>query len=563
MLKNIQSVITGNTFTTSPIKETDTGITALYCRLSQDDGNVGDSDSIINQKKILAEYAERNGYTPYQFYIDDGFSGTNFERPQFKQMIEDAKKGTVKRIICKDLSRFGRDYIKVGLYTEFIFPDKDIHFIAVNDDVDSNVQKDNDLAPFKNLFNEWYARDTSKKIKAVKKAKGLAGEHMSCVAPYGYRKNPDNPKEWLIDEESAEVVREIFRLCVDGYGPRRIANILTERKILIPSAYALEKGYAVRNIIPKNPCQWSSTVVVDVLERMDYLGHTVNFKTHRKSYKQKKKIENDKSEWKIFENTHEPIIDKSTFDIVQKIRANRKRPTKMGEMPMFSGILYCADCGKKLSFHRRANDPDTKHNFVCSNYRSDTHNCSMHYIRNVVVEQLVLENLREVVSYVKAYEDEFVQMVMDADIKQKSKELAKKKRVLSDKEKRYTQLDGLFQHIYEDNVSGKLSDERFVKLSQGYEAEQKDLQSEIEALRMELSQEKQQSVNVKSFLSTVKKYTEIPELTSEIVHEFIDRIIVHEADKSSGKRIQEIEIIYNHIGVFDRSKVNVYMGKAV
>ena len=563
MLKNIQSVTTGNTFTTSPIKETDTGITALYCRLSQDDGNVGDSDSIINQKKILAEYAERNGYTPYQFYIDDGFSGTNFERPQFKQMIEDAKKGTVKRIICKDLSRFGRDYIKVGLYTEFIFPDKDIHFIAVNDDVDSNVQKDNDLAPFKNLFNEWYARDTSKKIKAVKKAKGLAGEHMSCVAPYGYRKNPDNPKEWLIDEESAEVVREIFRLCVDGYGPRRIANILTERKILIPSAYALEKGYAVRNNIPKNPCQWSSTVVVDVLERMDYLGHTVNFKTHRKSYKQKKKIENDKSEWKIFENTHEPIIDKSTLDIVQKIRANRKRPTKMGEMPMFSGILYCADCGKKLSFHRRANDPDTKHNFVCSNYRSDTHNCSMHYIRNVVVEQLVLENLREVVSYVKAYEDEFVQMVMDADIKQKSKELAKKKRVLSDKEKRYTQLDGLFQRIYEDNVSGKLSDERFVKLSQGYEAEQKDLQSEIEALRMELSQEEQQSVNVKSFLSTVKKYTEIPELTSEIVHEFIDRIIVHEADKSSGKRIQEIEIIYNHIGVFDRSKVNVYMGKAV
>ena len=286
MLKNIQSVTTGNTFTTSPIKGTDTGITVLYCRLSQDDGNVGDSDSIINQKKILAEYAERNGYTPYQFYIDDGFSGTNFERPQFKQMIEDAKKGTVKRIICKDLSRFGRDYIKVGLYTEFIFPDKDIHFIAVNDDVDSNVQKDNDLAPFKNLFNEWYARDTSKKIKAVKKeAKGLAGEHMSCVAPYGYRKNPDNPKEWLIDEESAEVVREIFRLCVDGYGPRRIANILTERKILIPSAYALEKGYAVRNNIPKNPCQWSSTVVVDVLERMDYLGHTVNFKTHRKVLK--------------------------------------------------------------------------------------------------------------------------------------------------------------------------------------------------------------------------------------------------------------------------------------
>lgn len=563
MRNDTQSVITGNTFTTSPVKGIYGELTALYCRLSQDDGNVGDSDSIVNQKKILAEYAEKSGYTPYQFYIDDGFSGTNFERPQFKQMIEDAQKGIVKRIICKDLSRFGRDYIKVGLYTEFIFPDKDIHFIAVNDDVDSNVQKDNDLAPFKNLFNEWYARDTSKKIRAVKKAKGLAGEHMSSIAPYGYVKNPDNPKEWLVDEESAEVVREIFRLCVDGYGPRRIANILTSRSILCPTAYALSKGYGIASNLPKNPCQWSSTVVVNILERMDYLGHTVNFKTYRKSYKQKKKIKNDKSEWKIFENTHEPIIDQSTFDIVQKIRANRKRPTKMGEMPMFSGILYCADCGKKLSFHRRVSDPDTKHNFVCSNYRSDTHNCSMHYIRNVVVEQLVLENLREVVSYVRAYEDEFVQMVMDADMKQKTKELSKKKRQLSEKEKRHAQLDSLFQRIYEDNVDGKLSDERFAKLSQGYETEQKELQAKIEALREELAQEEQQSVHVKSFLSSVRKYTEIPQLTPEIVHEFIDRIIVHEADKSSGKRIQEIEIIYNHIGIFDRSKVNVYRGKAV
>ena len=412
-------------------------ITALYCRLSQDDKQEGDSNSIINQKKILKKYAMDRGYTNIQFYIDDGISGTTFNRAGFQSMIADVEAGKVKRVIVKDMSRLGRDYLQVGMYTEIFFPEHDVHFIAVNDGVDSN-QEDNEFTPFRNIINEWYAKDTSKKIRAVKRSKGMAGEHIGSHPPYGYMKNPENKKEWIVDEEAAEVVREIFRLCVSGYGPTQIAHILTEREILCPTYYALEKGGKPRTVLPADKFAWNAPAVAAILERTDYLGHTVNFKTHRKSYKQKKKIENDKSEWEIFENTHEPIIDKSTFDIVQKIRANRKRPTKMGEMPMFSGILYCADCGKKLSFHRRANDPDTKHNFVCINYRSDTHNCSMHYIRNVVVEQLVLENLREVVSYVKAYEDEFVQMVMDADIKQKSKELAKKKRVLSDKEKRYT-----------------------------------------------------------------------------------------------------------------------------
>ena len=539
-------------------------ITAIYCRLSRDDDLAGDSNSIIHQKDMLTRYARERNFPNVSVYSDDGWSGTNFERPDWKRLIADIEAGKVGIVLVKDLSRVGRDYLRVGFYTEVTFPQNGVRFIAVNNGVDSANQSENDFAPFLNIMNDFYARDTSKKVSAVYRAKGNKGEHTGNHPIYGYLKDPENKQRWIIDEEAAAVVRRIFRMVIDGKGVYQIADILSEEKVLCPSAYLAAKGVGNRrNNKFEDPYRWWGTTVSYILARMEYMGHTVNFKTFKTCYRDKHRKQAPKEDWKIFENTHEPIIDKSTFDIVQKIRANRKRPTKMGEMPMFSGILYCADCGKKLSFHRRANDPDTKHNFVCSNYRSDTHNCSMHYIRNVVVEQLVLENLREVVSYVKAYEDEFVQMVMDADIKQKSKELAKKKRVLSDKEKRYTQLDGLFQRIYEDNVSGKLSDERFVKLSQGYEAEQKDLQSEIEALRMELSQEEQQSVNVKSFLFTVKKYTEIPELTSEIVHEFIDRIIVHEADKSSGKRIQEIEIIYNHIGVFDRSKVNVYMGKAV
>ena len=537
-------------------------ITALYCRLSQDDKQEGDSNSIINQKKILKKYAIDRGYTNIQFYIDDGISGTTFNRAGFQSMIADVETGKVKRVIVKDMSRLGRDYLQVGMYTEIFFPEHDVHFIAVNDGVDSN-QEDNEFTPFRNIINEWYAKDTSKKIRAVKRSKGMAGEHIGSHPPYGYMKNPENKKEWIVDEEAAEVVREIFRLCVEGYGPTRIANILTERKILCPTYYVLEKGEKPRTALPPDKFAWNGPVVAKILDRMDYLGHTVNFKTHVKSYKHHKTIHNSTDQWKIFEDTHEAIIDKETFEIVQKIRAGKRRPTRMGEMPMFSGLLYCADCGSKLTFHRKADEPAEKHNYVCGNYRGNTSNCTMHYIRNVVVERIVLENLKEVIHYVSNYEDEFVRMIMDADVRQKNRELAQKKKKLAEIQKRIGELDTIFQRIYEDNIVGKLSDERFMKMSKGYEDEQHTLQAEADKIQNELQQEEKKSVDVKRFLAIVKKYTDLTELTPEILREFIDKIIVHAPDKSSGRRLQEIEIIYNHIGEFDHSKVTLWKGNAV
>ena len=537
-------------------------ITALYCRLSQDDKQEGDSNSIINQKKILKKYALDRGYTNIQFYIDDGVSGTTFNRAGFQSMIADVEAGKVKRVIVKDMSRLGRDYLQVGMYTEIFFPEHDVHFIAVNDGVDSN-QEDNEFTPFRNIINEWYAKDTSKKIRAVKRSKGMAGEHIGSHPPYGYMKNPENKKEWIIDEEAAEVVREIFRLCVGGYGPTRIAHILTERKILCPTYYALEKGGKPRTALPADKYTWNGPVVAKILDRMDYLGHTVNFKTHVKSYKVHKTIYNSPDQWKVFEGTHEAIIDKETFEIVQKIRAGKRRPTRMGEMPMFSGLLYCADCGRKLSFHRKADEPAEKHHYLCENYRSNTANCTMHYIRNVVVERIVLENLKEVIQYVSNYEDEFVQMIMDSDMRQRNRELAQKKKRLAEIQKRIGELDTIFQRIYEDNIIGKLSDERFMKMSKGYEDEQHTFQTEANEIQSELQQEEKKSVDVKRFLAIVKKYTDLTELTPEILREFIDKIIVHAPDKSSGRRLQEIEIIYNHIGEFDRSKVTLWKGNAV
>ena len=537
-------------------------ITALYCRLSQDDKQEGDSNSIINQKKILKKYALDRGYTNIQFYIDDGVSGTTFNRAGFQSMIADVETGKVKRVIVKDMSRLGRDYLQVGMYTEIFFPEHDVHFIAVNDGVDSN-QEDNEFTPFRNIINEWYAKDTSKKIRAVKRSKGMAGEHIGSHPPYGYMKNPENKKEWIIDEEAAEVVREIFRLCGGGYGPTRIAHILTERKILCPTYYALEKGGKQRTVLPADKYTWNGPVVAKILDRMDYLGHTVNFKTHVKSYKVHKTIYNSPDQWKVFEGTHEAIIDKETFEIVQKIRAGKRRPTRMGEMPMFSGLLYCADCGRKLSFHRKADEPAEKHHYLCENYRSNTTNCTMHYIRNVVVERIVLENLKEVIQYVSNYEDEFVRMIMDSDMRQRNRELSQKKKRLAEIQKRIGELDTIFQRIYEDNIIGKLSDERFMKMSKGYEDEQHTLQIEADEIQSELQQEEKKGVDVKCFLAIVKKYTDLTELTPEILREFIDKIIVHAPDKSSGRRLQEIEIIYNHIGEFDRSKVTLWKGNAV
>jgi hypothetical protein len=533
-------------------------VTALYCRLSRDDELQGDSNSIINQKKILQKYALDHGWKNIRFYIDDGISGTTFNRPGFQEMIADIEAGIVKRVIIKDMSRLGRDYLQVGMYTEIMFPEHDVHFIAVNDGVDSK-QGDNEFTPFRNIINEWYAKDTSKKIRAVMKVKGNAGEHLTTNAPYGYMKDPANPKQWVRDNDAANVVYDIGLYVMDGYGPSQIARLLKQRKILTPAAYYESKGINC-NVKPQDdPYGWNASTVAHILDRWrEYLGHTVNFKTTKKSYKSKKKIQNPESEWVIFENTHEPIWTESIADAVRLARQTRRRPTKMGEMGMFSGMMFCADCGSIMYQCRATGFRREQEYYLCAGYRKSRDICgSTHSIRTVILEELILQNLCKVVSYAREQEDQFVKMVMDMDEKERSKGLAKKKKLLTDAEKRISELDRIFKHLYEDNITGKLTDERFKKLSADYEAEQAALQTQANSLREEIQEEESKCANVERFLSIVRKYTEIPELTPHILHEFVEKIVVHAATDPHSKtnRKQEVDIYYKGIGILEMSKV--------
>ena len=526
-------------------------LTALYCRLSRDDELQGDSNSIVNQKKILEKYAREHGYSNFKFYVDDGISGTTFNRPGFQQMIADIEAGLVKRVIIKDMSRFGRDYLQVGMYTEIMFPEHDIHFIAVNDGVDS-TQGDNEFMPFRNIINEWYAKDTSKKIRAVMKVKGNAGEHLTVLPPYGYMKSSDDKKQWVKDEEAAQVVYEIGLYIMDGLGPSQIARKLTERKILTPAAYYASKGRTT-NVTKKG-----SPTIADIMDRWrEYLGHTVNFKTRKKSYKSKKTLHNPESEWKIFDNTHEAIWTEAIADAARLARQTRRRPTKMGEMGMFSGMMFCADCGSIMYQCRATNFRRDQEYYLCSGYRKSRDVCGQtHSIRTVILEELVLQNLREIVSFASQRKDDFVKMVMDADMRQCNQDLAKRQKTLADAEKRIAELDTIFKRLYEDTISGKLSDERFQKLSTDYEKEQHQLQDVAAALRDEIEAEEQKSANVERFLSVVERYTEIPELTPCILHEFVEKIVVHAASDPKGKnRTQEIDIYYKGIGALEVSKV--------
>ena len=533
-------------------------VTALYCRLSRDDELQGDSNSIINQKKILQKYALDHGWKNIRFYIDDGISGTTFNRPGFQEMIADIEAGIVKRVIIKDMSRLGRDYLQVGMYTEIMFPEHDVHFIAVNDGVDSK-QGDNEFTPFRNIINEWYAKDTSKKIRAVMKVKGNAGEHLTTNAPYGYMKDPANPKQWVRDNDAANVVYDIGLYVMDGYGPSQIARLLKQRKILTPAAYYESKGINC-NVKPQDdPYGWNASTVAHILDRWrEYLGHTVNFKTTKKSYKSKKKIQNPESEWVIFENTHEPIWTESIADAVRLARQTRRRPTKMGEMGMFSGMMFCADCGSIMYQCRATGFRREQEYYLCAGYRKSRDICgSTHSIRTVILEELILQNLCKVVSYAREQEDQFVKMVMDMDEKERSKGLAKKKKLLTDTEKRISELDRIFKHLYEDNITGKLTDERFKKLSADYEAEQAALQTQANSLREEIQEEESKCANVERFLSIVRKYTEIPELTPHILHEFVEKIVVHAATDPHSKtnRKQEVDIYYKGIGILEMSRV--------
>ncbi len=533
-------------------------VTALYCRLSRDDELQGDSNSIINQKKILQKYALDHGWKNIRFYIDDGISGTTFNRPGFQEMIADIEAGIVKRVIIKDMSRLGRDYLQVGMYTEIMFPEHDVHFIAVNDGVDSK-QGDNEFTPFRNIINEWYAKDTSKKIRAVMKVKGNTGEHLTTNAPYGYMKDPANPKQWVRDNDAANVVYDIGLYVMDGYGPSQIARLLKQRKILTPAAYYESKGINC-NVKPQDdPYGWNASTVAHILDRWrEYLGHTVNFKTTKKSYKSKKKIQNPESEWVIFENTHEPIWTESIADAVRLARQTRRRPTKMGEMGMFSGMMFCADCGSIMYQCRATGFRREQEYYLCAGYRKSRDICgSTHSIRTVILEELILQNLCKVVSYAREQEDQFVKMVMDMDEKERSKGLAKKKKLLTDAEKRISELDRIFKHLYEDNITGKLTDERFKKLSADYEAEQAALQTQANSLREEIQEEESKCANVERFLSIVRKYTEIPELTPHILHEFVEKIVVHAATDPHSKtnRKQEVDIYYKGIGILEMSRV--------
>ena len=533
-------------------------VTALYCRLSRDDELQGDSNSIINQKKILQKYALDHGWKNIRFYIDDGISGTTFNRPGFQEMIADIEAGIVKRVIIKDMSRLGRDYLQVGMYTEIMFPEHDVHFIAVNDGVDSK-QGDNEFTPFRNIINEWYSKDTSKKIRAVMKVKGNAGEHLTTNAPYGYMKDPANPKQWVRDNDAANVVYDIGLYVMDGYGPSQIARLLKQRKILTPAAYYESKGINC-NVKPQDdPYGWNASTVAHILDRWrEYLGHTVNFKTTKKSYKSKKKIQNPESEWVIFENTHEPIWTESIADAVRLARQTRRRPTKMGEMGMFSGMMFCADCGSIMYQCRATGFRREQEYYLCAGYRKSRDICgSTHSIRTVILEELILQNLCKVVSYAREQEDQFVKMVMDMDEKERSKGLAKKKKLLTDAEKRISELDRIFKHLYEDNITGKLTDERFKKLSADYEAEQAALQTQANSLREEIQEEESKCANVERFLSIVRKYTEIPERTPHILHEFVEKIVVHAATDPHSKtnRKQEVDIYYKGIGILEMSRV--------
>lgn len=527
-------------------------ITALYCRLSRDDELQGDSNSIKNQKAILQKYANDNGFTNTSFFVDDGYSGTNFERPDWLKLIAEAEDGRISTVIVKDMSRLGRDYLKVGYYTEVCFPGLDIRFIAINNGVDSANQQDSDFTPFLNIINEWYAKDTSKKIRAVFKSKGESGKPLCSNPPFGYIKDPEDKTHWIVDEMAAKVVKEAFHLCIQGYGPTQIAKEFERRGYKNPTAYTKSQGRSIPdNRDYSGDYGWGKgTSIAKMLSRMEYLGHTVNFKTYRKSYKQKKQMHNDPSEWQIFENTHEAIIDKETFDIVQRIRDGRRRVTPMGEMPILSGMLFCADCGAKLYQVRHRGWEREKDHFVCATYRKIKGGCTSHQIRNVVVEELLLDSIRSITTFAKDHEDEFLQMLTKKNKSETEKSLRDNKRELEQSKARIGKLDQIIQRLYEDNVEGKISDERFAKMSESYETEQQNLEKRVAELENYISSEQANSVNAAHFLELVRKYTDIKELSAELIREFVEKIYVYKSDRIDGKKVQRIKIIWNCIGEF-------------
>ena len=520
-------------------------ITALYARLSQEDTLDGESNSIANQKKILLKYATDNHFSNPTFFIDDGVSGVTFDRPGWNEMIRLAEAGKVQTVIVKDMSRMGRDYLKVGYYTESFFAERDIRYIAINDGVDSD-KGDNDFTPFRNLFNDFYARDTSKKIRAVMRAKGNAGEHLCTNPPYGYMKDPADKKKWMVDEEAAEIVKRIFDLCIAGKGPMQIAKLLTAEHILTVKAhYAQRAGKP----LPEKPYHWDPKSVAGILERPEYTGCTVNFKTYSKSHKLKKRLYNVPENQRIFPNTQPAIIDEHVFVRVQELRENKRRPAKQAERQgLFSGLLYCADCGSKLHFATGKNMTPQQDCYRCSRYKSNTGDCTMHFIREETLKLFVLQRIFDVTALFFDDAMAFEEAAKKQHFQEAEKEAQKRKREIAQAEKRIAELDRIFKRIYEDDISGTISHERFLKLSTDYEAEQRELTEQVKTWREVVEIFEQDRSDFDSFAAIVRKYVGIRELTPTIVNEFVKKIIVHAPDKSSGHRRQKIELVWNFIG---------------
>lgn len=522
-------------------------ITALYCRLSRDDEQDGLSGSIKNQQAILEKYAQENGFKNTRVFIDDGWSGTNFARPAFTEIMELAEKGRIGTLIVKDHSRLGRNRLIVGQLLEEGFDSLGVRYIAIMDNIDT-AKGISDLVPMQDLFNEWHAKNTSQKVRNVFKSKGMSGAPLTTNPPYGYLKDPESKNGWIVDEEAAKIVRQIFAWCVDGLGPTQIAKHLKAAKVPTPTEHWSNIGRNCSNL-PAVPYNWCSDTVANILSKQEYCGDTVNFRSTTKSFKNKKIIERPPEEWQIFKNTHPAIIDREVFALVQELRKHRRRPTKSGIVSPFSGLLYCADCGEKLYYSVTNNYKREQAYFFCSSYRKNSEVCSAHYIREKVVEQIVLESMQRILLNVQAFEKEFARKQMDCYTEDKKKQLAAKYRELSRAKKRIAEIDTLIQKIYEDNASGKLSDERYATLSLSYEEEQKTLKAAVPELQSFLETETDKTESLQRFIQKVKQITELKVLTPELIHEFVDKIVVYAPRYLDGKRVQLLDIYYSGVGI--------------
>ena len=534
------------------LKQAENKITALYCRLSQDDGREGESNSISNQKEILSQYARANGFHNTMFFVDDGISGTTFDRPDFQRMQRMIENGEIGVVIVKDLSRFGRNYLDVGEYLEIKYPTLGVRFIAIQENVDTLKNTGTEMMPFNNIFNEWYAAQTSKKIRAVWKSKAEKGERISQTVPHGYKKSEDNPKQWIVDEPAAKVVRYIFQLCIEGFGPTQIAHRLEDERILCPTAYAMSNGRKTPNPLPKRgEYAWDGATVKHILANRQYTGCTVNFKTTLVSYKVHKTVHNPEEEWQIIPNTQEAIIDEDTFNRVQELREGRRRNTATGRESLFSGLLYCADCKSKLYFCAAKSIKPHQEFHRCSAYKESRGTCSIHFIREVVLREMMLELVKRVALFIQQYEAVFLYMYAKKQNITKETNVRNMKATIEKDKRRISEIDMMIERLYEDNVLGKIPDDRFSKMMGKYEAEQKALIEAVEKAEQSLQTFEQDKVDLRIFLETIRKCTDIDELTPEIINRLIRRIEVHNSEKVNGRKCVKIDVYFTAVGLID------------